>query len=173
MSYDIRFGVKVKGMDGYVAVIAEPEQQYSDAELNMITNVVNGEVGGICGSVVITYRDGSQLYTDESVLRMIHAKVVDNQVQSDMFPATVSQCISQYWSPAYDGTDWRTSAQWQSCRESVVNAFTGGIYVPCNVFAATCDPYFASWYPGWYLWARVDWNTGWCSGTFYYYSYGG
>ena len=46
-------------------------------------------------------------------------------------------------------------------------------FVPGNVFAATCDANFAGYYPGWYLWARVDWDTGWVSGTFFYYAYGG
>lgn len=33
MSYDIRFGVKVEGMDGYIAVIGEPE--YSSPTYNL------------------------------------------------------------------------------------------------------------------------------------------
>lgn len=33
MSYDIRFGVKVEGMDGYIAVIDEPE--YPDPTYNL------------------------------------------------------------------------------------------------------------------------------------------
>lgn len=156
--------------------------RYSDAEINMIANVVNGEVGGITGTCVLTYADGSQLWADASVLRGIHARVVDNQVQSGMFPATVSGCVGTYWSTSYTGTGWRESAQWQSCRAAVVEALagrddTGGLIaratvVPENVYAATCDPNFASWYPGYYLWARVDWDTGWYSGTFYYYAYG-
>lgn len=28
-------------------------------------------------------------------------------------------------------------------------------------------------YDRWYLWARVDWDTGWCRGTYYYYAYVG
>ena len=145
---------------------------YTDAELNMIANVVDGEVGGIGGAAVtLTYADGSQLYTDGFTLRLIHARVVDNQVRSPMFPTSVSGCVCQCWSPAYTGTGWRDSAQWQSCRQAVVDALAGGIYVPSNVFAATCDPGFSS-YPGWQLWARVDWDTGWVSGVFYYYYFG-
>lgn len=145
---------------------------YSDADMNTITNVVNGEVGGIVGSVVLTYADGSQLYTDACTLHKIHARVVDNQVRSSVFPSTVQGCVSQCWATYYTGTDWRGSAQWQHCREDVVDALTWGYHVPSNVFAATCDPYFCQRYPGYYLWARVDWNTGWYSGTFYYYRYG-
>ena len=154
--------------------------RYSDAEINMIANVVNGEVGGMTGTCVLTYADGSQLWADASVLRWIHARVVDNQVQSGMFPATVSGCVGAYWSASYTGTGWRDSAQWQSCRAAVVEALGGtgdpspsGAWVPGNVYAATCDPWFASYYPGYYLWARIDWDTGWRSGTFYYYAYGG
>lgn len=33
MSYDIRFGVKVEGMDGYIAVIDEPD--YSSPTYNL------------------------------------------------------------------------------------------------------------------------------------------
>lgn len=146
---------------------------YTDAEINMITNVVNGEVGGICGTVVLTYADGSQLWTGGCMLHRIHARVVDNQVKSELFPSSVSGCVKQYWSTAYAGTDWRSSAQWQHCREDVVDAFDGDIYVPDNVFAATCDPCFPTWYPGYSLYARVDWDTGWCSGSFYYYAYNG
>ena len=145
---------------------------YSDADLNTITNVVNGEVGGISGTVILTYADGSQLWTDGSTLRMIHARIVDNQVNSSLFPSTVQGCVSQCWSTSYNGTAWRDSAQWQSCRQAVVDALSGGILVPCNVYAATCDGAFASYYPGWRLWARVDWSTGWVFGTFYYYAYG-
>lgn len=38
---------------------------------------------------------------------------------------------------------------------------------------ATCDPYFADRYPAYRLWAKARWDTGWASGTFYYYEYGG
>ena len=152
---------------------AAPSCCYTDAEINEITNVVSGEVGGIGGaSVVLTFADGSQLFTNGYTLRLVHARIIDNQVKSSFFPSTVDGCVRQCWSPAYTGTVWRDSAQWQSCREAVVDAFAGGINVPCNVYAATCDPAFASYAPGWYLWARVDWDTGWCSGEFYYYCYG-
>lgn len=157
-----------------------PEEQestsleYTDSEINEITNVINGEVGGIgSASVILTYADGSQLYTNGFTLRMIHARIVDNQVKSNLFPSTVDSCIKQCWSWNYTSTDWKQSAQWQSCRESVVEALSGGISVPSNVYAATCDAYFSSYAQGWYLWARVDWNTGWYSGVFYYYCYGG
>lgn len=146
---------------------------YTDAELNMIANVVNGEVGGIASaSAILTYADGSQLWTDGFTLRLIHARIVDNQVRSSLFPSSVLDCVRQCWSWSYTGTGWRDNAQWQGCREAVVNALNGGISVPGNVYAATCDPYFASYYPGWRLWVRVDWSTGWYSGTFYYYQYG-
>lgn len=168
------------GDQGAAADVRADRPRYSEGEINMIANVVNGEVGGICGTCVLTYADGSQLWADASVLRWIHARVVDNQVQSALFPATVSGCVGTYWSTSYAGTGWRDSAQWQSCRAAVVEALGGtgdpshtGAWVPGNVYAATCDPWFASYYPGYYLWARVDWDTGWCNGTFYYYAYGG
>ena len=153
---------------------------YTAAEINEIANVVNGEVGGIGGaSVVLTFADGSQLLTDGYALRRIHACVVDNQVKSGLFPATVDGCVRQCWSTAYASTGWRESRQWQSCREAVVEALCdmadvgiGHYGVPDNVYAATCDGVFSSYYPGWHLWARVDWDTGWYSGTFYYYQYG-
>lgn len=168
------------GSPAPTADVRADSPRYSDAEINMIANVVNGEVGGICGTCVLTYADGSQLWADASVLRGIHARVVDNQVHSAMFPATVDGCVRQCWSTSYTGTGWRDSAQWQSCRAAVVEALGGtgapsatGAWVPSNVYAATCDPWFASYYPGYYLWARVDWDTGWYSGTFYYYAYEG
>lgn len=146
---------------------------YTDAEINQITNVVYGEVGGIgAASVTLTYSDGSKLYTDGYMLRAVHARIVDNQVKSNLFPGSVDGCVRQCWSAAYASTGWRDSSQWRSCREAVVEALAEDIYVPDNVFAATCDPSFASYAPGWYLWARVDWSTGWYAGTFYYYCYG-
>ena len=161
------------GADTAPSTLGEAYGNYTDAELNMIANVVNGEVGGIgSAAVTLTYADGSQLWTDGYTLRLIHARIVDNQVRSSLFPSTVKNCVGQCWSWDYTGTGWRDSAQWQTCREAVVNALNGGISVPENVFAATCDAVFASYYPGWRLWARVNWNTGWYSGTFYYYQYG-
>lgn len=147
-------------------------QAYSDEEINQITNVVNGEVGGIQGTVLVTYADGSQEYTDGHFLRMVHACVVDNQVNSDLFPSSLVKCIRQCWSSSYTGTSYRSNKQWKRARESVIAALDGEINVPTNVFAATCDPYFASRYKSYQLWARVDWDTGWVKGTFYYYSYG-
>ena len=159
----------------YVDIRKKPAQTlgYSDADINTITNVVNGEVGGICGTVILTYADGTQIQGDGTLLRMIHARVVDNQVRSSLFLSTVQGCVAQCWSWSYTGTDWRDSWQWQSCREAVVDALSGAIYVPENVYAATCDASFCAACPGYYLWAAVYWNTGWYSGTFYYYAYGG
>ena len=148
-----------------------PKLPFTDSEINTITNVANGEVGGICGSARITYADGTQITADACLLHKIHARVVINQVQSDMFPSTVSGCVRQCWSTAYDGTSWRSSDQWQHCRGDVITALVTDINVPSNVYAATCDPRFAEKYAGFYLWARVDWDTGWCSGKFYYYAY--
>lgn len=149
------------------------EIPYSDSELNMIANAVNGEVGGITGSVWITYADGMTVEEDACLLHKIHARVVDNQVRSDLFPSTVRSCVRQYWSKGYAGTGWRTNAQWQHCRQNVLWALWGFIDVPDGVVAATCDPYFADRYAGYQLWAKVKWNTDWTSGTFYYYQYGG
>ena len=150
-----------------------PELGYTDAEIDMIANTVNGEVGGICGSVTIYYPDGTVVESDGQTLRMIHARVVDNQVKSDLFPDSVRRCVALYWSRAYTGTSWRNNAQWQRCREDVLAALYGLIDVPDNVLAATCDPYFAERYDGYELWAKVKWDTGWTHGTFYYYKWEG
>ena len=145
---------------------------YSDDDINIISNIVNGEVGGICGTVTLTYYDGTQLYADACVLHKIHAQIVDNQVNSSMFPDTVYGCAVQCWSSAYSKTGARTSSQWQHCKDDVIEALSSYDRIPSNVFAATCDSRFAQKYSGFYLYARVDWSTGWVSGTFYYYSYG-
>ena len=145
---------------------------YDDYDLNIISNIVNGEVGGICGTVVLTYSDGTQLYADACILHKIHAQIVDNQVNSSMFPSTVYGCAMQCWSSAYAKTGERSSSQWKHCKEDVIEALSSYDRIPSNVFAATCDSRFAQKYNGFYLYARVDWNTGWVSGTFYYYSYG-
>lgn len=150
-----------------------PELPYTDGEINMITNTVNGEVGGISGTVTIYYPDGTVAEADGQTLRRIHARVVDNQVRSDLFPSTVRSCVRKYWSKGYSGTGWRSGAQWQHCRNDVLWALYGFVDVPDNVLAATCDPGFAERCDGYKLWAKVRWNTGWTSGTFYYYQYGG
>lgn len=150
-----------------------PELDYTESEINMIANVVNGEVGGISGTVTIYYPDGTVVESDGQTLRRIHARVVDNQVHSDLFPDSLRSCISLYWTPSYTATGWRSSEQWQRCREDALAALYGLIEVPDNVLAATCDPRFAERYTGYGLWAKVRWDTGWTSGTFYYYQYGG
>lgn len=147
--------------------------EYSDAELNMIANVVNGEVGGITGTATITYADGTTVEADACLLHMIHARVLDNQVQSDLFPDTLRTCINWYWTSAYTSTAWKTSSQWQHCRNDVLLALYGLVDVPDNVLAATCDPHFAERYTGYELWAKVKWDSGWTHGTFYYYAWEG
>lgn len=150
-----------------------PELDYTESEINMITNTVNGEVGGISGTVTIYYPDGTVVEADGQTLRRIHARVVDNQVRHELFPDSLRSCISLYWTPSYTATSWRTSGQWKRCRTDVLMALYGLIDVPDNVLAATCDPHFAERYDGYKLWAKVCWDTGWTSGTFYYYQYGG
>lgn len=150
-----------------------PELDYTESEINMIANTVNGEVGGISGTVTIYYASGETVEADGQTLRRIHALVVDNQVRHELFPDTVRQCVALCWSRAYTGTGWRTSEQWQHCRNDVLWALYGFVDVPDNVLAATCDPGFAERYTGYELWAKVRWDTGWVSGTFYYYQYGG
>lgn len=152
---------------------ALPELPYSEAELNMMANVVNGEVGGITGTATITYADGSTVDVDACLLHRIHARVLDNQVKSEIFPDSLRTCISWYWTSAYTATGWRSNAQWQHCRQDVLWALWGCVDVPDNVLAATCDPHFAERYDGYKLWVKVKWDTGWVSGTFYYYQYGG
>lgn len=149
------------------------EINYTDAELNMIANVVNGEVGGITGTATITYADGTVVEADACLLHKIHARVLDNQVRSDLFPDSLRSCISWCWTSAYTSTAWKTSSQWQHCRNDALLALYGLVEVPDNVLAATCDPRFAERYTGYALWAKVRWDTGWTSGTFYYYQYGG
>ena len=150
-----------------------PELPYTEGEINMIANAVNGEVGGICGTVMIYYANGETVEADGQTLRRIHARVVDNQVRHEMFPDSVRSCLNLYWTSAYTATGWRTSTQWQHCRNDVLLALYGLVEVPDNVLAATCDPRFAERYTGYALWAKVKWDTGWTSGTFYYYQYGG
>ena len=149
------------------------EIPYSDSELNMMANVVNGEVGGITGTATITYADGTTVEADACLLHMIHARVLDNQVRNELFPDSLWSCVRQYWSKGYSGTSWRTSEQWKHCRQDVLWALYGFVDVPDGVLAATCDPYFADRYLQYSLWAKVCWDTGWTSGTFYYYQYGG
>lgn len=146
---------------------------YTEGELNIIANVVNGEVGGITGAATITYADGTTVEADACLLHRIHARVLDNQVRSDLFPDSLRRCLTLYWSEAYTATAWKTSSQWQHCRNDVLMALYGMVEVPDNVLAATCDPHFAERYTAYRLWAKVKWNTGWTSGTFYYYKYGG
>lgn len=148
-----------------------PPLPYTDAELNIIANIVDGEVGGITGSVTVVYADGTVAKADGTTLRQIHARVVHNQVRSELFPDTVRSCANLYWSSRYSDTSWRSSERWQRSREDAVFALLGFIDVPDNVFAATCDPYFSKRYPGYRLWAKVRWSTGWVSGAFYYYAY--
>ena len=147
------------------------EINYTDAELNMIANVVNGEVGGITGSVTLTYADGTTVEADAFLLHKIHARVLDNQVRHELFPDSLRTCINLYWTSAYTATGWQTSAQWQHCRNDALMALYGLVEVPDNVLAATCDPRFAERYDGYKLWAKVKWDTGWTSGTFYYYEW--
>ena len=147
------------------------EINYTDAELNMIANVVNGEVGGITGSVTLTYADGTTVEADACLLHKIHARVLDNQVRHELFPDSLRTCINLYWTSAYTATGWQTSAQWQHCRNDALMALYGLVEVPDNVLAATCDPRFAERYDGYKLWAKVKWDTGWTSGTFYYYEW--
>ena len=150
-----------------------PELDYTEGEINMIANAVNGEVGGITGSVWITYADGTTVEEDACLLHKIHARVLDNQVRHDMFPDSVRSCLNLYWTSAYTATGWRSSTQWQHCRNDALMALYGLVEVPDNVLAATCDPRFAERYDGYKLWAKVRWDTGWTHGTFYYYQYGG
>ena len=153
--------------------------KYSDSEVNMITNVVMHEVGGIYGKgvyVKIIYPNGTvESYTSTNLLHCLHAQVLANQLNSDVYPDTLKDCIRLYWMPGLENENYysKRNATWQDCREDVIATLSEDPAIPDNVFGATCDPYFASRYPGWKLYATVYWNTGWVSGTFYYYSYNG
>lgn len=155
-----------------IFALTAPVYAYTDEEINMITNVVNGEIGGICGSITITYADGNSKSVDETTIRQIHACVVDNQTNSDIFSSSVYYCVANYWSSSYTGTSYKESSQWQSCREAVLSAPSDRNDIPTNLYAATCDSRFDSKYSAYQFWARVDWDTGWVYGTFYYYTYG-
>lgn len=155
------------------SIPADRECEYTNAELNMFANTVNGEVGGITGVVRITYADGTEVEEDARMLRMIHARVLDNQVCHELFPDSVSSCLSLYWTAAYTTTGWKSNEQWQRSRDDVLIALATDTNVPNNVLAATCDPHFAERYDGYKLWAKVKWDTGWTHGTFYYYAWEG
>lgn len=150
----------------------------SNEEIDMVANVVMHEVGGIYGTntyVTITYANGqSATYNGSCILHKIHAQVLLNQYNSSMFPSSLVSCIRNYWMAGleYSGYYSSSNSTWQHCRNDVINILNNGFSIPSNVYAATCDPYFATWYPGYHLYATVYWNTGWYSGTFYYYQYG-
>ena len=163
----------IVGMVSAAGIIRQ-EPAYTDTDIDIITNVVMHEVGGINGYVCITYADGrSEEYNDGCMLHKIHARVLINQQNSDLFPDSLSACVRQCWMPGLEYTGYysRSNETWCHCREDVEGAIAEDIYVPGNVYAATCDPYFCTWYPGWSLYAVVYWNTGWFSGVFYYYQY--
>lgn len=154
-----------------------PVSEPASNDVDLITNVVAHEVGGISGGstyVVITYADGTTYtYNGGCILHKIHARVLQNQANSSLFQSDLSACIKTYWA-SYLADPWyfsRSNPTWQHCREDVVSALNGEFTIPSNVLAATCDPNFASYYPGYSLYAAVYWNTGWYSGTFYYYQY--
>lgn len=149
------------------------DMTYKDYEVNIITNVVNGEVGGIIGNVTIIYPDGEEETADACVLHKIHARVVHNQTNHYLFPDSIKTCVNLYWTPAYASYSYRSSDQWLHCREDVLNSLAFETNVPDNILAATCDPYFADKYDGYKLWAKIKWDTGWVSGTFYYYYWEG
>lgn len=150
----------------------------SNEEIDMVANVVMHEVGGIYGSnayVTITYANGQSVtYNGSCILHKIHAQVLLNQYNSSMFSSSLASCIRNYWMSGleYSGYYSSSNSTWQHCRNDVIDILNNGFSIPSNVYAATCDPYFATWYPGYYLYATVYWNTGWFSGTFYYYQYG-
>lgn len=150
----------------------------SNEEIDMVANVVMHEVGGIYGNnayVTITYANGQfATYNGSCILHKIHAQVLLNQYNSSMFPSSLASCIRNYWMSGleYSGYYSSSNSTWQHCRNDVIDILNNGFSIPSNVYAATCDPYFATWYPGYYLYATVYWNTGWFSGTFYYYQYG-
>lgn len=147
---------------------------FTNDEIDLIANVVTHEVGGINGYVSITYANGeTATYNNGCVLHKIHARVLINQYNSSLFPDSLSSCISRYWLSGleYSGYYSYSNSTWQHCREGVLDAVSNDLDVPSNVYAATCDPYFASTYPGYSLYATVYWNTGWYSGVFYYYQY--
>lgn len=156
--------------------IIEYEKNYSftEEEIDMITNVVMHEVGGVCGYVSITYSNGETFtYNDGCMLHKIHTMVLINQFNSSLFPDSISKCIRQCWMRGLENTGYysRNNSTWQHCREDVVDVLENGFTIPDGVFAATCDAYFANSYSGFSLYATVYWNTGWYSGVFYYYQY--
>lgn len=150
--------------------------KYTDYEIDLITNVVMHEVGALSGniSIYITYANGTTYdYSGTNIIHKIHAQVLLNQYNSSIFPESLSTCISWYWASYLTNQYYynRNNSTWQTCRADVIETINNDFIIPSNVFAATCDPYFASYYPGYSLYAAVYWNTDWYSGTFYYYQY--
>ena len=96
-----------------------------------------------------------------------------SQSSSNIFPSSLSKCISWYWDPSLTSINYynRNNSTWQHCRDDVLDVVLSGGNIPSNVFAATCDPYFATYYPQYSLYASIYWSTGWYTGTFYYYQY--
>ena len=150
---------------------------FTEEEIDMITNVVMHEVGGIYDSnsfITITYANGiSETYYGTCILHKIHAQVLINQYYSSLFPSSLSKCISLYWDPALTNTNYysKNNEIWKHCREDVIDVIINGSFIPNNVYGATCDSYFAQTFPGYFLYATVFWSTDWYSGTFYYYQY--
>lgn len=159
--------------------IAENSSSYglTAEQIDLVTNIVMHEVGSLYGSnIIITMvlADGTTIdYSGTNMIHKIHAKVLLNQYYSSIFPNSLSSCISQYWASYLANANYynHNNSTWKDCRQDVINVLSSGSIIPSNVYVATCDPYFASYYSGYSLYATVYWNTGWYSGTFYYYQY--
>ena len=158
-----------------------PEQTFSyglsEEQIDMITNVVMHEVGGLSGiNITLVYANGTTIdYSGTNFIHKVHARVLLNQYNSSLFPSSLSKCISYYWASYLANSNYysHNNETWKTCRQDVLEELSSGPIIPNNVFGATCDPYFASYYPGYSLYATIYWNTGWYSGVFYYYQYNG
>lgn len=150
---------------------------FTDDEIDMITNVVMHEVGPLYGAgstITISYPDGtSEVYENSCIIHRLHAQVLINQFNSPIFPETLASCIKNYWATYLANPNHYNynNETWQHCREDVLYVMQYGTTMPNNVFGATQDPYFADHYTMYSRYAKVSWSTRWTSGTFYYYQH--
>lgn len=149
---------------------------FTDDEIDMITNVVMHEVGPLYSNstIIISYPDGtSETYENSCIIHRLHAQVLINQFNSSIFPNTLSSCIKNYWATYLANPNYynHNNETWQHCREDVLYVMQYGTTMPNNVFGATQDPYFADHYTMYSRYAKVSWSTRWTSGTFYYYQH--
>lgn len=150
--------------------------EFTEEEVDLMANVLTHELGPFYYSDVtftITYSDEHmETSTEPGILFQYHTKVLINQCNSIYFPKTLSGCISRYWADYltnryhYSHSD----PMWLYCRDWVVYTLENGCDMPDNVFGATEDPYFPQHYTMYFRFAKIEWETQWNDGTYYYYA---